>query len=764
MQNEEHSPADAIHVPEPIHEGSTSGVQLSANMTRRLEKLERWRIDPSLIKLPDGAPKFEGGYAIVSRALLVSPSDDTEGQLVESNVRTLMSSLRVSNADGNEDRQEMAGGEQEGKPKDEVPTEGEDQGSDGETSTRPKAVAVKKMKVKARGDGVRVLGLALREAEVLVKLSHPNIIRLEGFVEDVSREVVSLVFPWEDNGTLKDFVALHDWEIPERISLIFDVANGVEYLHSRTPPICHGDLKSINILVNSKCRAVITDFGSAHHPVAKDLNKERERASEEPESAPSLEATLCPSTNTITLTCKHYTVRWAAPELLEEEESSLASDIWALGWVAYEVMTNSIPFHDVKEAVVINLIVRGDLPTISNDVRMLLIQELCSVVGRCWTLDPSKRPAAKDCRESISWMPGIAPNPMRAGDAAGFMDRSAELLMKLGYMHRRQSDYPNASNYYNEALGVYTDLADSQGKANALEELAQIHRFQQEYSQAVKSYTEALKIYTDIGDRKGKGSALWGLAEVHRLRNEYSQAVAFYSECLQIRIDIADRQGRAEALWGLASVHRFRNEYSQAVAFYSECLQIRTDIGDRFGRAEALWGLAEVHRLRNEYSQAVAFYSECLQIRTDIGDRQGRAEALIGLADMHRVRNEYSQAVAFYSECLQIQTEIGGRQGRAEALWSLAEVHRLRKEYIQAMTSFSDALTIFTDLNHRYWRAFALRGIGDTHCDQDDRSSAVHYYEQAAKIFKELGNTPNEAVVLKRAADVRRLMEQKVAT
>ncbi|KIO29015.1 hypothetical protein M407DRAFT_71133, partial [Tulasnella calospora MUT 4182] len=185
---------------------------------------------------------------------------------------------------------------------------------------------------------------------------------------------------------------------------IFDVTEGVEYLHSRTPPICHGDLKSINILVNRECRAVVTDFGSAHHPAARDPNKERERPIEEPQSAPSLEATHCPSTNTITLTCKHYTVRWAAPELLEDDESSLASDIWALGWVAYEVMTNYIPFHDVKAPKVIDRIVRGDLPSISSDVRMTLIQALCSLVGHCWSVDPSKRPAAKDCRESMKWM------------------------------------------------------------------------------------------------------------------------------------------------------------------------------------------------------------------------------------------------------------------------------------------------------------------------------------------------------------------------
>ncbi|KIO18365.1 hypothetical protein M407DRAFT_31967 [Tulasnella calospora MUT 4182] len=764
MQSDEHNSTDLIRASRSNDEDPASSVRLSENTTRRLEKLARWRIDPSLIKFPKDAPTFKGGYAVVSRGLLVSSSDQTRNKPMESNFGTLTTSNRTSNGDRNSQRREAEGSDQEGRPKDRVAAEGQEQESDGETSSSRKAVAVKKMKMDTKNDVAKVLGLTLREAEFLVNLSHGNVIKLEGFVEDVSKDVIWLVFPWEENGTLKDFVALHDWEVPERISLIFDVTRGVEYLHSRTPPICHGDLKSINILVNSECRAVITDFGSAHHPVPKDLKKERERPGEEPQPAPSLEATHCPSTNTITLTCKHYTVRWAAPELLEDDESSLASDIWALGWVAYEVMTNYIPFHDVKAPKVIDRIVRGNLPSISNDVRMTLMQALCSLVGQCWSVDPSKRPAAKDCRESMKWMPMIAPNPIRTKDAAGFVDRSAELLMKLGYMYRRQSDYSNASKYYAEALGVYTDLANRKGKANALNELAQIHRLQQDYSQAVKFYTKAIKVYTEIGNRHGRASALWGLAEVHRLRNEYSQAVAFYTECLQIRTEIGDRHGRADALWGLAEMHRVRNEYSQAVAIYTECLQIRTEIGDRSGRAFALWGLADVNRLRNEYSHAVAFYTESLQIRTEIGDRHGRAFALCGLAEVHRVRKEYSQAVAFYAESLQIRTEIGDRHGRASALCGLAEVHRLQNEYSQAMTSFSEALTISTDIGDRYWRAAALQGIADTHRDQDDCSSAVHHYEQAAEIFKQIGDTHREAYPSMQAAKLRRLMEQMVAT
>lgn len=69
-------------------------------------------------------------------------------------------------------------------------------------------------------NGLKSIQLTIREAEFLTELSHANIVYLEGFVEEARRGIVWLVFPWAENGNLKDFIGSHDWEIPERISLV----------------------------------------------------------------------------------------------------------------------------------------------------------------------------------------------------------------------------------------------------------------------------------------------------------------------------------------------------------------------------------------------------------------------------------------------------------------------------------------------------------------------------------------------------------------
>ena len=48
-----------------------------------------------------------------------------------------------------------------------------------------------------------------------------------------------------------------------QLSLMLDIARGIQYLHLRKPSIIHRDCKSSNILVTAKVTAKITDFGLA---------------------------------------------------------------------------------------------------------------------------------------------------------------------------------------------------------------------------------------------------------------------------------------------------------------------------------------------------------------------------------------------------------------------------------------------------------------------------------------------------------------------
>jgi serine/threonine protein kinase len=47
------------------------------------------------------------------------------------------------------------------------------------------------------------------------------------------------------------------------MQIVRDVAQGLRFLHASRPPILHRDLKAKNILIDSRFRAKVADFGLA---------------------------------------------------------------------------------------------------------------------------------------------------------------------------------------------------------------------------------------------------------------------------------------------------------------------------------------------------------------------------------------------------------------------------------------------------------------------------------------------------------------------
>ncbi|CAI9110033.1 OLC1v1009993C1 [Oldenlandia corymbosa var. corymbosa] len=121
-------------------------------------------------------------------------------------------------------------------------------------------VAVKKTK-----DGTEELAL-------LQKVNHGNLMKLVGISFENGRTIF-LVFEYAENGSLDKWL-FHDspscsgsfayltWS--QRLNIASDVANGLQYLHEHTQPsIVHRDIRSSNILLDSRFKAKISNFALA---------------------------------------------------------------------------------------------------------------------------------------------------------------------------------------------------------------------------------------------------------------------------------------------------------------------------------------------------------------------------------------------------------------------------------------------------------------------------------------------------------------------
>ncbi|KAG8896808.1 hypothetical protein FRB99_008629, partial [Tulasnella sp. 403] len=230
-------------------------------------------------------------------------------------------------------------------------------------------VAVKKFHTS--GDWEKRLRVALalvRELEVWAKLDHPNVLPLVGFHLSSGLDEAWLVSPYASNGNVFEYLERTNLGLDDRLELAKDTAKGLQYLHTRTPPICHGDIKALNVLINASKRAMLCDLGLAGPTGAEEVGG-GSNAND-----------------------NGGTVRYWSPELFENNCPTLKADVWAWGCLLLEIVTGQAPYHQILlEGRLIHEI--SNNKTLPADLDELECPpHIRDLLARCWEIDPERRP------------------------------------------------------------------------------------------------------------------------------------------------------------------------------------------------------------------------------------------------------------------------------------------------------------------------------------------------------------------------------------
>jgi tRNA A-37 threonylcarbamoyl transferase component Bud32 len=203
-----------------------------------------------------------------------------------------------------------------------------------------------------------------REARAIASLQHPHIVQVYDF--DVEDELAYMVMEFIGGGNLRlqleDAFTKKTYLPLEQVArLLQQIGEGLDYAHSQG--MLHRDIKPANVLLRENGDAVLADFGIAR----------------------ILSDTQFTATGSLI-----GTPAYMSPEQGRGETLTPASDLYGLGIILYEMLTNHVPFDSETPLAIIHKQIHDPLPALT-EYRDDLPRGLVQVVERALAKDPANR-------------------------------------------------------------------------------------------------------------------------------------------------------------------------------------------------------------------------------------------------------------------------------------------------------------------------------------------------------------------------------------
>jgi len=201
----------------------------------------------------------------------------------------------------------------------------------------------------------------LKEARAIGRLSHPNIVAVYDVGED--QGTIYLTMEYIEGRSLAEIIKEKKVNVHELKEWAIQIADALNYAHNKG--IVHRDIKPSNIIVQKDGHIKITDFGIAH---IEDPNALQQTQAGEILGTPA----------------------YMSPEQVLGEKVDGRSDLFSLGIILYEALTQKKPFKGDTLTAIFKEIIQTT-PISPDKISKDVSPELAQIIMKCLAKDPKER-------------------------------------------------------------------------------------------------------------------------------------------------------------------------------------------------------------------------------------------------------------------------------------------------------------------------------------------------------------------------------------
>jgi len=552
-----------------------------------------------------------------------------------------------------------------------------------------RTVAIKLMALNIQFDEIRIR--FLREQQILASLNHVNI----GQLFDAGVTAIGnpyLVMEYVEGKEITEYINSSNASLSQILSLFLEICKAVEYAHRNL--IVHRDLKPSNILVTGEGQLKVLDFG-----IAKLIG----------ESMDEVDSVVTRNQQRL------YSLSYASPEQIKGEVISTSTDIYTLGLLLFEMLTNERPFalDNLSRSEAERVLVESTPFTIARKKETLSREyDLSAIVSKCLRKEPDSRyrSVSELMDDIINYQeskPVLAHKGSGIYKARKFWNRNrvsvsfsgiffiAAILFSVFYTVRINKERLIAQQESEKAQLVTDYLINLFEQADPLGTEGR----DQTIADFIKKSMDNLSELSDQPELHQEAAFTLGLVTANL--GSYDDSNALFRKSLELAISNNEQPVKvAEIQFNLAELGRATGHYREAVTLYQEAKIMLAQSSETIER-EALEfevdkALAVSFAHIGDIDQAEKLMANLMEnLQFDSGEIPvSTIEVFSNLADISREKEDYASSIQFELQALSY-LEIQESEKKQELMFTtnnLGFAYRRSGEYQVAIDYYKRSL------------------------------------------------------------------------
>ncbi|MDF2436037.1 MAG: protein serine/threonine phosphatase [Bacteroidota bacterium] len=264
-------------------------------------------------------------------------------------------------------------------------------------------------------------------------------------------------------------------------------------------------------------------------------------------------------------------------------------------------------------------------------------------------------------------------------------------------------------NYYTRALSLWNELLSDKSqttddlkiksyKANTLGNIGIVYRRQGNYPNALDYYLQALKMDEETGVKKEIATDLGNIGIVYYKLKDYPKTLRFYYRALTLDKEIGNLNGVARHLGNIGSVYAETKDYAKALENFMQALILAERLDNKGGIARHLSNIGSVYHMMSDYSKALEYYSRALVIKKQLGSKTLMASGTRSIGTLYTATNNFALAEQLLLQSFQFATEAGSPDELKETYKSLSELYKKTGQHAKALYNYERSVAIADSL------------------------------------------------------------------